>query len=290
MSLTLSAYAKINLTLEALARRDDGYHEIVTVLQTISLADTLQFELGETLEFHCNVPSLESDDNLAVRAANLLREATGCHKGALIHLTKRIPVAAGLGSGATDAAAALVGLNQLWTLDLPLTTLMQLAARLGSDVAFFLHGGTALGKGRGEKVTPLPSVPELWMVLLRPPIAPIRDKTAELYSRLEASHFTSGRFADRLVGCLHEGGGIAAALFFNVFEDVGFDFFPQLSHYRARLLESGVEKVHLAGAGPALFALVSGEEQGRTVLGSLEAHGLEACLARTVEAVPLASV
>ncbi|GAG13405.1 unnamed protein product, partial [marine sediment metagenome] len=168
MSLTLPAYAKINLTLEALAKRADGYHEIVTVLQTVSLVDTLTFEPGESLDLSCNIPSLQSADNLVLKAASLLKEKTGCLKGASIRLTKGIPIAAGLGSGATDAAATLVGLNRLWELNLPPQRLMELAANLGSDAPFFLCGGTALAKGRGEKVTPLPPAPELWMVLLRP--------------------------------------------------------------------------------------------------------------------------
>jgi len=161
MSLTLPAYAKINLTLEALAKRADGYHEIVTVLQTVSLVDTLTFEPGESLDLSCNIPSLQSADNLVLKAATLLKEETGCLKGASIRLTKGIPIAAGLGSGATDAAATLVGLNRLWELNLPPQRLMELAANLGSDVPFFLCGGTALAKGRGEKVIPPPPAPEL---------------------------------------------------------------------------------------------------------------------------------
>lgn len=290
MSLTLRAYAKVNLTLEALAKRDDGYHEIATVLQTISLADTLSFELGDALELRCSVPSLQLADNLVLKAAKLLAEATGCSRGALIQLTKEIPIAAGLGSGATDAAAALAGLNRLWETNLPLERLLELAANLGSDVVSFLYGGTVLAKGRGEQVACLPPMPELWMVLLRPPINTIPNKTAQLYSKLTPSHFTSGQFAERLVDHLHEGSSISADMLYNVFERVAFDFFPGLSGYRPVFVEAGAETIHLAGAGPCLFTLVSDEAGGEAVLSNLEAAGEEAYLVRTVDAEPLTSV
>jgi len=290
MSLTLRAYAKVNLTFEALSKRADGYHEIVTVLQTVSLADTLTFELGESLDLSCNVPSLQSADNLVLKAASLLREETGCLKGASIGLTKEIPIAAGLGSGATDAAATLVGLNRLWELNLPLERLLELAANLGSDVPSFLCGGTVLAKGRGDRVTPLPPIPELWLVLLRPAIEPVLGKTAQLYSQLDTSHFTSGQFTERLVDHLLYGQTASSSLLFNIFESVAFDFFPRLSRYRSRFLAAGAESVHLAGAGFALFTLVPNEAQGKALLSNLEADRLEAYLVRTVEVVPLDAV
>lgn len=286
MRLTLLAYAKINMTLEALARRTDGYHEIASVLQSISLADTLSFEPSETLDLRCNVLNLQSADNLVLKAAKLLREATGCSKGASIQLAKEIPVAAGLGSGAADAAATLIGLNRLWELNLPLHRLLELAPRLGSDTAFFLYGGTALATGRGDKVTPVPPIPQLWLVLLRPAIEPFPDKTAQLYSQLNASHFTSGQFTKRLVDNLHTGQVVSSSLLFNVFESVAFDFFPQLSRYRFRFLTAGAESVRLAGAGPTLFALVPDRAQGEAILNRLKGDGLEAYLVRTEEAVP----
>ena len=290
MSLTLCGYAKVNLTLEALAKRADGYHEIATILQTVSLADKLTFELGESLDLSCSVPSLQSVDNLVLKAASLLKEETGCLKGASIKLVKEIPIAGGLGSGATDAAATLVGLNCLWELNLPPQRLVELAANLGSDVPFFLCGGTALAKGRGEKVIPLPPAPELWIVLLRPAIEPVTGKTAQLYSQLNSSHFTSGQFTERLVDHLHEGERINTSLLFNVFEQIAFDFFPKLFDYRSRFLEAGAASVHLAGAGSTLFTMVPDEAQGKAILSNLEVDGLKAYLVRTVEVAPLDAV
>lgn len=241
------------------------------------------------LDFHCDIPSLQTLDNLVVKAANLLKEATDCEKGAIIHLIKKIPVAAGLGSGATDAAATLIGLNQLWQLNLSIHRLAELAAKLGSDVAFFLYGGTVLAKGRGERVTPLPPAPELWLVLLRPAIEPIPNKTAKLYSKLNKSHFTSGEFTQKLVAHLNHGGEVSASFLFNVFEQVAFNFLPGLSNYRSSLMKAGARSVHLAGSGPALFAPAPDKARGEAILKHLEGEGQEACLVHTIEAVPSAA-
>ncbi len=155
-ALVLKAYAKINLTLEVLGRREDGYHDIVSILQTIDLHDTLTLEPAQDMALECDQSELEGPDNLVLKAAALLREATGCHQGARLKLQKGIPLAAGLGGGSSDAAAALLGLSRLWGLGLSAEKLMPLAAKLGSDVPFFLYGGTAMAQGRGEIVRPLP--------------------------------------------------------------------------------------------------------------------------------------
>jgi len=283
MRLQIDAHAKVNLALEVLGTRDDGYHEIASVLQTISLADTLVFESNDSLQLRCDVPDLQSPDNLVLRAAEVLQRATGARRGASIDLKKRIPVAAGLGSGATDAAAALVGLDRLWGTRLLADRLAALAAEVGSDVPFFLCGGTALAEGRGERVSALPSPPEVWMVVLDPQIV-IAGKTARLYSMLGAGDFSTGDRTERLTVRLREGGDIEESLLYNVFERVAFDCVPELPGCRSRFLEAGAAGVHLAGAGPALFALVPGEDEGRAIQANLKSLGLEAYLARTVDA------
>ncbi len=168
-----------------------------------------------------------------LKAARLLQQTTGSDKGAVISLKKTIPIAAGLGSGATDAAATLIGLNRLWELNIPHQKLADLAAKLGSDVAFFLYGGTALGKGRGEQITPLPPISQLWLVLLQPPIEPMPNKTAQLYSQLAPLHFTSGQLTQKLAAHLNRGSKVEDSFLSNVFEQVAFDFFPRLSEYRS---------------------------------------------------------
>ena len=287
MTLTVQAYAKVNLTLEVLRERDDGYHEIMSVLQTISLTDSISFDSSETLEFSCDFPDLQTEDNLVMRAARLLKEVTGSQKGATINLNKRIPVAAGLGSGATDAAYTLVGLDRWWGTNMPFLRLMELAAELGSDVSFFLHGGTALAEGRGEVVTPLPSVPEMWLVLLIPPIN-VADKTAQLYAQLKDEHFTSGDITKTFVDNVNRWVRPDASMLYNVFEHVAYDFYSGLSDYRSQFTSAGAADVHVAGAGPALFTVVSDKAKGEDIVKNLKVDNHEAYLVNTVSSTPLA--
>ncbi len=284
--LTLPAYAKINLTLEVLGSRDDGYHEIASVFQTIDLADSLSLQSGEGIDLECNIPDLASPQNSVLRAAKALAQETGCEKGALIRLQKHIPIGGGLGGHSADQAAALQGLNELWGLGLERQKLLQLGARLSSDTPFFLHGGTALIQGRGEKVTPLSPLPETWLVLLTPAIEPIPDKTARLYARLSPSHFTSGHLTQRFIEQLWQGRRADDSLLFNVFEPIAFDFFPQLDWYRRQMLEAGAAAVHLAGAGPTLFALVPDRTSGEFMCNRLEDEGHQVYLVSTINLGP----
>ena len=281
---TLSAYAKINLTLEVLGRRADGYHDIASVMQTIDLADTLSFEKDDQVRLLCESPGLASPDNLVLRAAMLLQEAGKCRQGVKMRLQKAIPIAAGLGGGSSDAAATLLGLNEFWKLNLPLQQLIPLASELGSDVPFFLMGGTALVKGRGEWVTPLPALPHAWVVLLKPSID-IPSKTARLYAALEEADFTAGEWTERLVALLHQGIFPDASFLFNVFQRAAFAFYPGLFDYRQRFLDAGAATVHLAGAGPTLFVLVEDRSRGEELHQRLCGHGLEAYLVQTIGAV-----
>jgi 4-diphosphocytidyl-2-C-methyl-D-erythritol kinase len=280
--MTLVAYAKINLTLEVLGKRADGYHEVATVLQAIDLKDTLTFERRSGIDIECDHPDLESPHNLAVKAARLLQAKVGCTEGVSISIRKGIPVAAGLGGGSSDAAATLLALNELWQLGLPRDQLLQLAAEIGSDAAFFLRGGTALGEGRGERVTPLPLLPLRWVVLLRPPVDVTPNKTQRLYASLNPSHFTLGQFSKRMVDLLEQGGEIPSSSLFNIFERVAFATFPGLEGYWQRFLDLGADNVHLAGSGPTLFALVKDEADGKKLYRSLSEEGLESYLVQTV--------
>src|SRR3989441_4781859 len=155
--LVLRAAAKVNLALEVLGRRDDGYHEITTVMQAVDLSDRLVLEDADVLELRTTAPDVPTDGtNLALRAALALREMAGSSRGVRITLEKRIPVAAGLGGGSTDAAAVLVGLSRLWGLRWPRDRLAEVGVTLGMDVPFFLHGGAAVGAGSGGRAGALP--------------------------------------------------------------------------------------------------------------------------------------
>ena len=286
--ITLAAYAKVNLTLEVIGKRDDGYHDIASVLQTISLKDEVSFKLADTIKFECRDPAIGSAEFLereVLKATNLLREESSSQKGALIRLERAgIPRAAGLGSSSSVPATVLKGLNELWALGLSNEELSKLASRIGSDTPFFICGGTVLAEGRGERITPLPSpaVSPTWLLLLKPPIAPVTDKTASMYGMLNPSHFTKGVSTQKLAGGLLRGNPLQSAALYNTFEMVAFDFFPGLSEQWQKLLRAGARGVHLAGSGPTLFTLVSDKAEGETLAGRLWDDGAEVYLAHTV--------
>ena len=280
--LNYPAPAKINLVLEVLGKRDDGYHEIRSLVQTISLCDVISFERADVISLECTEPSLLTFENLVVQAAELSKMTSGYEKGVKIKLEKKIPWDAGLGGGSSDGATTLLALNEIWELKLTTSDLVKLAARLGSDVPFFIYGGAALIEGRGEKVTPLAASAPGWFALLMPPLPKMTGKTKRLYSRLNARHFTGGKFVDKAVKCWAQDKQIAHSLFFNVFDRVAFDAFPGLEDYWRRFEEAGAKNIHLVGSGPALFAPVDDEAKAEKVCSLLTRQGLEAYAVSTL--------
>jgi len=279
--MLLYAPAKVNWTLEVLGRREDGYHEVRTVMQAIDLCDILEFGPGEGVRLEVEGPHEASEDDLVLRAASLLDGGGG--RGARMRLTKRIPVAAGLGGGSSDAAVALRGLNELWRLGLSGERLAEMAAGLGSDVPFFLVGGTALAEGRGERMTPLPDAAQTWLVLLAPPIT-VAGKTQRMYAALTPADFTDGSRTEACAAVVREGRPLADDDLFNTFERAAYAVFEGLDVCREALLAAGAGRVHLAGAGPALFALAADEAAARAMLSRLRAPGGEAFAVRTLTA------
>jgi len=286
--LTILAPAKLNLTLEVLAERPDGFHEIRSVAQTISLCDSLHFQLSENIEFTCADPGWIPEESLVSRATRLLKETTGCSRGVTIRVEKRIPLISGLSGDSSNAAAVLSTLNKLWGLGLSLPQLVELASQLGSDVAFFLYDGTALLKGRGEVVTPLPPLPQMSVVLMLPPVSRVSGKTGRLYASLPSSYYTGGEITDRLVTLLTEGSlsgeGLTGSMF-NVLADVALENFAGLAQYREQFLKAGAEKVYLAGSGPSLFTLTEDKSQAEKIYENLQQQGLESYLADTLDAI-----
>ena len=205
MRIETPAYAKVNFTLEVLGKRGDGYHEIVSIMQTVSLHDTVTLEPADEITLSPALPGVAVEENLAYRAALLLTERSGVRQGAHITLEKAIPQAAGLGGGSSNAAAVLGGLNRLWGLAMSDDDLAGLGAEVGSDVPFFVRGGTAMVSGRGERVRPLPPVDQSWLVLLCPEI-PVADKTAAMYSRVTPAHYTGGLLTRKLEARIRGGG------------------------------------------------------------------------------------
>ena len=260
-ALTLEAHAKINLTLEVIGRRDDGFHDLASVMQSVSLHDTVSLAPGAELSVACDDESIPGEANLALVAARALRERARVRQGAGVKVEKRIPVAAGMGGGSSDAAAVLVGLNRMWGAGLGREEMVEVAAEVGSDVPFFLTAGTALVHGRGEEVVALPSANIEWLVILVPEIA-LAGKTGTLFSRLGSDRRTRGVLTHKLAGRIRGGGDVPAQFLFNVFNDVAPGVFPGWGEYADGFLAVGAREIMLCGAGPAMFALAPSREIG----------------------------
>ena len=278
--LELSAAAKVNLALEVLSRRPDGYHEIATVMQTVDLSDRMMLEDTDGLEVRTSATGVPTDErNLAYRAAAALREAAGIARGARITLDKRIPVAAGLGGGSTDAAAALVGLNRLWGLRWPVERLEELAVGLGMDVPFFLRGGAALGTGRGERLSPLGSA-ALALVLVNPRFA---VSTAEMYGRITPAMYSDGARAKDAAGALESrrAGRVAGSLY-NGLELAARAAYPQIGQMQAALVAAGALGAAMSGSGPTVFGVARSWEQARQIQARVARGSWECWAVRTL--------
>jgi len=279
--LTIEAPAKLNLTLEVLGKRPDGYHEIRSVVQTIDLCDRLHFQAGNRTEYKSSMLEWVAEDSLVSKAVTLLKDATGCTSGVSIEVEKHIPLLSGLGGDSSDAAAVLVGLNRLWELDLSQERLLGLAAELGSDVALFLHGGTALIEGRGEVVTPLLPLSGAWFVLVLPGVPRQPGKTGRAYAGLKESDYTGGQYTGAMVEILKGGGRLEPSILFNVFERTVFEGSQAIAECRQQVINAGAGNIHLAGSGPALFTLARDKETAKRLYERLSQQGMETYLVKT---------
>lgn len=269
--ITLRAYAKINLTLEVKGTRDDGYHEISTIFQSIALYDTVTLQQREGIELEVKgMEGLQGPENLAWRAASLLQEKY-YFKGVKIILEKNIPVAAGLGGGSSDAAAVLLGLNYLFDLGLTPGILTSLGERLGADVPFCVLGGTALGRGKGERLFILPPPPRLWLVIVRPSFA---VSTREIYAGWDAgvNDKVSGLpREEEAVEALYRGDRQAlVASLGNVLEKVTCSLYPEVKMIKESLLACGAEKAVMCGSGPAVFGVAPNREEAERIAQRLK--------------------
>lgn len=259
----LNAAAKINLTLEVLGRRTDGYHEIVTVMQTVDLSDRLVVEDADVLELRTTAADVPSDGtNLALRAAAALRHRAGVSRGARITLEKRIPVAAGLGGGSADAAAVLVGLNRLWGLRWSSGRLAEVAVTLGMDVPFFLHGGAALGTGRGERLEPLETC-ALALVLVNPRVA---ASTAEIYGGVKPDMYSDGSRGRGMAAALRsrQPSRVATSLG-NTLERVAVPRYRDVEQMESALLAAGALGAAMSGSGLTVFGVARSYDHARQI-------------------------
>jgi 4-diphosphocytidyl-2-C-methyl-D-erythritol kinase len=284
-STFVSAHAKINLTLDILGKRDDGYHALASVMQTLALHDTLlvSVNMGGAITVHCDDPSLSGDDNLARRAALLLKGEIGDERlGATIELRKEVPIQAGLGGGSSDAAAVLNTLNAQWNAGYTVAELQSHGALLGSDVAFFIRGGTALIEGRGEHVTSLPDVEPLWILLAKPRVG---LSTAVVFGQLAPRGYSDGTATRQLAQFISSGQPIELNGLYNALEPGVLSAFQEVAATRDTLLAAGAPVVRMSGSGPTFFAPFRELSQARAVLDKMLETPYDVWLTHTIPSI-----
>ena len=284
--IKVKAYAKINLVLDVIGRRPDGYHEVETILQSVDLYDELRFAPASTIHMETRGCRLPRDDrNIVLKAAKKLLAYAGIKAGVRIWLDKRIPVGAGLGGGSADAAATLVGLNQLWGLNLPRVELEKIAVTLGADVPFCLRGGTVLATGIGEQLTDLPPLPSLPVFLAKPPF---KVSTAKIYNNLALAAVERHPNVQLVATLIKQEGMVPPKFLGNLLEEVTLRLYPELKEAMVWFTNRGLP-VRMSGSGPTLFLLDVNEPEHRwaeveaelrnrcwwTYHGSLQAYSLE---------------
>jgi 4-diphosphocytidyl-2-C-methyl-D-erythritol kinase len=270
LTLTLPAFAKINLSLRVIGKRDDGYHDLDTIFQTISLHDTLTVSALEEphIVLSCDDRTLPTNhDNLIIRAANALQFRFGSTRGARIRLQKRIPIQAGLGGGSSDAAVTLIGLSRLWKLDLTKHELPAISAELGADVSFFLSGGTVRATGIGDQVESPGDVAEKFLLIIKPNA---NISTDDAYKALDERSLTSRNA--KIILSTSEANEVfdKFASLTNDFEAVAFDLEPEIRRAKNALLTSGATAALLAGSGSAVFGIFDNEDAQRRAIQAIE--------------------
>jgi 4-diphosphocytidyl-2-C-methyl-D-erythritol kinase len=268
-NFTLPAFAKINWILEILGKRDDGFHELNTIFQTISLCDYLTFEQSAELTLTCDVEAVPTDEtNLIIKAANVLIERFNVKNGAKIHLQKNIPSPGGLGGGSSDCAVALIGLSKLWNLEISFAELVEIGAKLGSDVPFFFYGGTALGTGRGTDIKPLQDVENTRLLLITPNE---NVPTGEAFARLNLSRLTNSIEKSKFIVCRQADKtfDLRQNKLENDFEKSVFEIKPEIKRVRDKLLELGASQALLSGSGASVFGIFDNENSRQIALQSL---------------------
>ena len=271
-TLTFPAFAKINFRLQVLGKRPDGYHEIQTVLQTISLHDTLRFTVTDTphIVLSCDdrlVPG--GAENIVCRAAAAFQKEFAPQKGAYIRLEKKIPIEAGLGGGSSDAAVTLLALADLWETRATEDDLMEIAGGLGADVPFFLKGGTARGTGIGNDVSELPDASDKFLIIIKPNVG---ISTSRAYEALEAPSLTSAE-AKTILSSSQRGeffDNLDSDALQNDFEAVAFGLEPEIARAKAALIRSGARAALLAGSGSAVFGIFDGGDAQERAIQTIE--------------------
>ena len=284
--LAAKSFGKINITLEVIGRFPDGYHQIVSVMQAIELCDTLSFKLSfnQHINFICDMPVIQTDDNLVLKAARLLKEYSEHPYGADIHLEKIIPVSSGLGGGSSNAAVTLLSLNQLWDLNLNQDTLTMLAKKIGSDVAFFLNSPSCIAEQKGDTITQIKSVQPTNMVLVVPKID-LQEKTKNMYNLISMKDYTDGKLSFKTAKLIESGQLPTHYPMYNIFKKVAMESFPEISLAEKAMIESGASQVQLSGSGPSLFTFTKSTNESKRISEKLAALGYNPIISKTLHKI-----
>lgn len=269
LKLLVKAPAKINLSLDVLGKREDGYHEVEMIMTTIDLADRLELTLLDKDEIKIvSHNRFVPDDhrNLAYQAAHLLKNRFNVKQGVSIAIEKVIPVAAGLAGGSSDAAAALRGLNKLWQLGLTIDELAEIGAEIGSDVSFCVYGGTALATGRGELIQALPAPPTCWVILAKPFIG---VSTAEVYRRLNKQGLKHPQTLAMIKAIEDQSYTDVCAHLSNVLESVTLKMHPEVNQIKEQMQRFGADAVLMSGSGPTVFGLAQHDSRMHRIYNGL---------------------
>lgn len=263
------APAKINLALDVLFKRPDGYHEVEMIMTTVDLADRIELKEIEqdTIQILSHSRFVPDDHrNLAYQAAHILKERFRVTKGVSITIEKNIPVAAGLAGGSSDAAATLRGLNRLWKLGLSLDELAEIGSEIGSDVSFCVYGGTAFAQGRGERITHLPAPPKCWVILAKPTIG---VSTADVYKRLQLSKIVHPDVYGMIDAIKEKDYAKVCNGLGNVLEEVTLPMYPEVANIKEHMKTFGADAVLMSGSGPTVFGLVEHESRMQRIYNGL---------------------
>lgn len=276
-----TAYAKINLGLRILGKRKDGYHEVSMIMQSVGLSDEVIITEGNGIEISTNVEGLScGKDNLAYKAAALLAEKYNITPNVHIVLNKSIFMAAGLAGGSSDAAAVLRGLNKYWKLGLYTDKLEAIGAELGSDVPFCICGGSAIAKGRGEVILPLPDMPENYVVLAKPKNLDV--STAWVYKNYDPGRVLNNPCIWQIAENLPHGGRAMAPFMGNALETVTIPAHPQIALVKMAMLKAGAYFAMMSGSGPTVFAFADNREIAEAIVEAVQDFNVETAITTTV--------
>lgn len=287
MKVLEKAPAKINLSLDVIRKRSDGYHEVRMVMASIDLADRVECEelQEDRIILHASAPYVPEDErNFAFQAAQLIREKYSVHRGVAISIRKRIPVAAGLAGGSSDAAATIRALNRLWRLGMSYEQMLDVARKIGSDVAFCLKGGTALATGRGEKIAQLPSLPPCWIILVKPDVS---VSTAQIYRDWD-DQTPDHTNVDGMVSATKMGDfdAICSALG-NTLEKVTIRKVPEIARIKEHMRSIGAEGILMSGSGPTVFGLTQRESRMQRLFNGMKGYCPQVYAVRPCKPFPL---